>query len=90
MTFYESNAEIRPTGQEPAEYTEIPDPPPPPTPTALRPDTIGEPAPPVEAGELAAEAMELPTRVPILAGLALAAVGALLFLVIRVVRSRRS
>jgi hypothetical protein len=89
VTFYESNAEVRPTGQEPAEYTEIPDPPPPPAPPAPS-DQMDEPPAGVTTTELASEAVELPTRGPLLAGLAVAGFGVLLLVVIRFVRSRRS
>jgi hypothetical protein len=86
VTFYESNPEVRPIGQEPAEYAEIPDPPPPPLPA----DEAADPPPAPGAGELAAEVMATPARTPLTFGLALVAVGVVALLVVRLLRSRRA
>jgi hypothetical protein len=51
---------------------------------------MDEPPAGVTTTELASEAVELPTRGPLLAGLAVAGFGVLLLVVIRFVRSRRS
>jgi hypothetical protein len=88
VTFYESNPEVRPIGQEPAEYAEMPDPPPPPAPA----DGAVDPPPAPGVGELAEEVMATPARAPLTLalGIALLGVGALVLLVVRLVRSRRA
>jgi hypothetical protein len=86
VTFYESNPEVRPVGQEPAEYAEMPDPPPPPLPG----DGSEDPAAAPGASELAAEVMATPARGPLMFGLALLALGGVVLLVVRLLRSRRA
>jgi hypothetical protein len=89
VTFYESNAEVRPTGQEPAEYAEIPDPPPPPPPRDPTDDAAPAAEPAIDRPEPVVGTAKAPTRSPLVVAMVLAALGFVL-VAIRFVRSRRS